>query len=169
VRLTTITSALILVLAFGPAARTAPAPTEEQLAKAKLEILRKKLPETLTDGVNKSERWSMKYEATVQSLRLIGPTEAKLTVRLEALSRDQNGTLEKAPASDEILVIYLTYYDGAWTTRRFDGTWNELEATFVAGGPGGGGGGRPAARGTRNNRAAKFLLTAIDEVTEKKD
>jgi hypothetical protein len=167
VRLTTITSALILVLAFGPAARTAPAPTEEQLAKAKLDTLKKKLPETLTDAVNKSERWSMKYEATVQSLRLIGPTEAKLTVRLEAFSRDQNGTLEKAPVSDEILVIYLTFYDGAWTTRRFDGTWNE-ESPFAAGAPGAGGGRGPA-RGTRNNRAAKFLLTAIDEVTEKKD
>lgn len=167
-RLTTIASAVILVLAFGSAARTAPAPTEEQLAKAKLETLKKKLPETLTDAVNKSERWSMKYEATVQSLRLIGPTEAKLTVRLEALSRDQNGTLEKAPASDEILVIYLTFYDGAWTTRRFDGTWNDVDVAFAAGGPAGGGGRGPV-RLIRNNRAAKFLLTAIDEVTEKKD
>jgi hypothetical protein len=167
VRITTITCALILILAFGSSARTAPAPTEEQLAKAKLETLKKKLPETLTDGVNKSERWSMKYEATVQSLRLIGPSEAKLTVRLEALSSDQTGTVEKVPASDEVLVIYLTFYDGAWTTRRFEGTWNDADSPFAAGGPGGGG--RPATRNTRNNRAAKFLLTAIDVVTEKKD
>jgi hypothetical protein len=167
VRITTTILALILVTAFAPFARTAPAQTEEQLAKAKLETLKKKLPETLTDGVNKSERWSMKYEATVQSLRLIGPTEAKLTVRLEASSRDQNGTLEKAPASDEVLVIYLTFYDGAWTTRRFEGTWNELDTVFAAGGPGGRGAVNP--RGNRNNRAAKFLLAAIDDLTEKKD
>jgi hypothetical protein len=169
VRTTTITFTLILVLAFTPFARTAPAPTEEQLAKAKLETLKKKLPETLTDGVNKSERWSMKYEATVQSLRLIGPTEAKLTVRLEAFARDQNGTLEKAPPSDEILVIYLTFYDGAWTTRRFEGTWNELDTAFAAGGGPGGGRGVANPRGNRNNRAAKFLLAAIDDLTEKKD
>jgi hypothetical protein len=169
VRLTTTTSAVVLVLACCSPAKTAPAPTEEQLAKAKLEPLKKKLPEVLTDAVNKSERWSMKYEATVQSLRLVGPTEAKLTVRLEALSSDRNGTVEKVPTSDEILVIYLTFYDGAWTTRRFDGTWNDSEPAGFGGGAGPGGGGRPAARNTRNNRATKFLLAAIDETTEKKE
>ena len=76
-RLTTITIALIAVLSFDSAARTAPATTEEQLAKAKLETLKKRLPEVLTESVNKSDRWLMKYEATVQSLRLVGPTEAQ--------------------------------------------------------------------------------------------
>jgi hypothetical protein len=106
----------------------------------------------------------------MESLRLVGPTEAKLTVRLEALSSDRTGAVEKVPTSDEVLVIYLTFYDGAWTTRRFDGTWNDAEIVLggVAG-PGAGpgpGGGRVAARGTRNTRAAKFLLAAIDKVTE---
>jgi hypothetical protein len=170
-RITTITVALILISAFGTAARTAPATTEEQLAKAKLEPLRKRLPEVLTESVNKSDRWLMKYEATVESLRLVGPTEAKLTVRLEALSSDRTGAVEKVPISDEVLVIYLTFYDGAWTTRRFDGTWNDAEVVLggVAGpgaGPGAGPAGRIAARGTRNTRAAKFLLAAIDKVTE---
>jgi hypothetical protein len=158
-------TALICILACA-AAPAAPAPTDEQLAKAKLEPLRKKLPEVLAEAVNKSERWSMKFEATVQSLRQIGPAEAKLTIRLEALAGDGNGTLEKVPTSDEVLVIYLTYYDGVWTTRRFDGTWNDLE---IGGGAGPGGGGRIMARGARNNRAAKFLLAAIDEATEKKE
>jgi hypothetical protein len=162
------TAAVVLVCVCGVPIHAAPEANEGRLAKDRLEALKKRLPDLLVDSINKSDRWAMKYEATVQSLRLIGPAEAKLTIRLEALSSERTGTLEKVPASDEVLVIFLSYYDGNWTTKRFEATWVDSDPVVVAGGIGGGpgaGGGRISPRSSmlRNNRGARFLLAAIDE------
>ena len=163
---------LVLVCVCGGPLRAAPEANETRVAKDRLDVLKKRLPDLLVDSINKSERWAMKYEATVQSLRMIGPAEAKLTIRLEALSAEHTGTLEKVPTSDEVLVIFLSYYDGNWTTKRFEATWIDSDPVVVAGGFGGGpgaGGGRVAPRSSmlRNNRGARFLLAAIDEAGDR--
>ena len=47
------------------------------------------------------------------------------------------------PERDEILVIYLHYYGGSWTSSRFEGTWPTKK--------------------DYNKKAARFLMLAIDE------
>ena len=142
----------------GRCVSAAPAPNEEAAAKSRLESLRKKLPSVLEEAVNKSEKWTRQFEASVQSFLMIGPTEAKLTIKLSAISN--TGT--KDTQHDEVIVIYLSCYDATWTTRRFEATWADPD--FAAGrGPAAGGG----VRGNTNSRAARFLMAAIDEATEK--
>jgi hypothetical protein len=143
--------ALLLSLGWSPVGRPAPAPNEEQRAKEKLDSLKKKLPDIVTDAVNKSQRWASKFEGSVDSLRQVGPAEAKLTVRLDALGQDPTGTIGKNPYYDEIAVIYLSYYDGAWTTRHYEGSWSQ-----VVGG-----------QANPNHKGVRFLMAAIDRVSEK--
>jgi hypothetical protein len=139
--------------------QAAPAPSEEIAAKSRLESLRKKLPAVLEEAVNKSDKWTRQFEASVQSLRMIGPTEAKLTIKLSAITN--TGT--KDTQHDEVIMIYLSCYDATWTTRRFEATWGDPD--FAAGrGPAAGGGG---VRGNTNSRGTRFLMAAIDEATEK--
>lgn len=149
---------LALALLICHRVESAPAPNDEIAAKSRLETLRKKLPGVLEESVNKSDKWTRQFEATVQSLRMIGPNEAKLTIKLSAISN--TGT--KDTQHDEVVVVYLSCYDATWTTRRFEASWNELDPAI---GRGGGGG----IRGNGNGRGVRFLMAAIDEVTEKEE
>jgi hypothetical protein len=151
-------AALFLSLLLCIRGDTAPSPNEELTAKTKLESLRKKVPDVLEEEVNKSDKWIRQYEASVQTMRMIGPGEAKLTVRLKAV----NTTGVKDGSHDEVVVVYLSYYAGTWTTRRFESTWSDPD--FVGGGGGGRGG---APRSTGNSRGVRFLMAALDEVAEK--
>jgi hypothetical protein len=45
--------------------------------------------------------------------------------------------------------IHLSYYDGAWTTQRYEGTWTD------------------DANPKDNSRGAKFLMAALDELAAK--
>jgi hypothetical protein len=142
--------AIALILSFGLPGEAAPTPSEEQPAKAKLEALKKKLPDCLKEYIDncdvENHRWECIYKTSVPTLRMTGPAEAKLTVRLEAFRNIGVKGVVKRPNEDAVLVIYLTYYDGVWTTRRFDGTWSE---------------------GHFNTIGTKFLMSAIDELNEK--
>ena len=51
------------------------------------------------------------------------------------------------PKTDQLLTIYLRFHDGLWTTTRFESTWE--------------------GRSSFNDRAARFLMLAIDEAAEK--
>jgi hypothetical protein len=51
------------------------------------------------------------------------------------------------PKTDQLLTIYLRYHDGLWTTTRFESTWE--------------------GRSSFNDRAARFLMLAIDESASK--
>jgi hypothetical protein len=159
VRIHAAFATLALILLVCIRGESAPAPSDELAAKSKLETVRKKLPAVVEETVNKSERWTRQFEASIQSLRMIGPAEAKLTVRLSAV----NNTGVKDTSRDEVLVIYFSYYDGTWTTRRFEATWAETDPAFGGGGRAGGGG----VRGNGNSRAMRFLMAAIDEASEK--
>jgi hypothetical protein len=152
-------AALGLALLVCHRIESAPAPADEIAAKSRLETLRKKLPSVLEESVNKSDKWTRQFEASVQSLRMIGPNEAKLTIKLSAISN--TGT--KDIQHDEVVVVYLSCYDATWTTRRFEATWAELDPVGGRGGAGGG------VRGNGNSRGARFLMAAIDEVTEKEE
>jgi hypothetical protein len=149
---------LALALLICPRLESAPAPADEIAAKSRLETLRKKLPGVLEESVNKSDKWTRQFEASLQSLRMIGPNEAKLTIKLSAISN--TGT--KDTQHDEVVVVYLSCYDATWTTRRFEASWNELDPAV---GRGGGGG----IRGNGNGRGVRFLMAAIDEATEKEE
>jgi hypothetical protein len=151
---------LALVLLLSQQVQAAPAPNDEIAAKSRLESLRKKLPAVLEEAVNKSDKWTRQFEATVQSLRMIGPNEAKLTVKLSAI----NNTGTKDTLHDEVVVIYFTCYDATWTTRRFEATWAELDPAGPRGAAAGGG-----VRGSANSRGVRFLMAAIDEATEKEE
>jgi hypothetical protein len=152
--------AVALALVCGSQLKAAPAPSEEIAAKSRLESLRKKLPGVLEEAVNKSDKWTRQFEASVQSLRMIGPAEAKLTIKLSAVSN--TGT--KDTQHDEVVVVYLSCFDATWTTRRFEATWTDPD--FAPGrGPAGGAG----VRGNGNSRGARFLMAAIDEATEKEE
>jgi hypothetical protein len=137
--------ALAIVLTFCLRGSTAPAPSEEQTAKAKLEALEKKLPDFLVENIDKSERWIFRYKSSVRFLRPTGPASAKLAVRLERIEEDG----VKSSRFEEALVIHLTYHDGLWTTQRFEGTWTD----------------DPEYK--NNNRGAKFLMVALDELAAK--
>jgi len=141
--------ALAIVLSFCLRAWAAPAPSDEQTAKAKLEALEKKLPEFLAENIDKSNHWVLGYKGSVRFMRMTGPATAKLAVRLELVVNDRNGGSVQAGTQDEALVIYLTYHDGLWTTQRFEGTWTD----------------DPEYK--NNSRGAKFLMVALDELAAK--
>jgi hypothetical protein len=141
--------ALAIVLSICLSGWAAPAPSDEQTAKAKLEALEKKLPDLLTENVDQSEYWANPYKGSVRAVRMTGPTSAKLTVRLEHFAKNENGGVVKAPRLDEVLVIYMSYYDGVWTTQRYEGTWTD--DTYLK----------------ANSRGVKFLMAALDEMAAK--
>jgi hypothetical protein len=78
-------AAAALALALLPA----PAPphrSEEEQARDALDALQQNLPAAVSEWVGKEGLWDLKYKGSVKSLRVTGPVEAKLTVRLEAFT-----------------------------------------------------------------------------------
>jgi hypothetical protein len=142
-----VTAAATLALALLPAPAPPPRPEEEQAREA-LDALKQKLPAAVSEWVGKEGLWDLKYKGSVKSLRLTGPVEAKLTVRLEAFTFDPRVQGDvKAPQCDELLVVRLKCYQGVWTATGFEGTWTDSHKG--------------------NDRGAKFLMAAIDELGEK--
>jgi hypothetical protein len=137
---------LAIVLTFCLRGGTAPAPSEELTAKARLLALEKKLPEFFTETVDKTwlpSRYeaSVQYKTSVRYVRMTGPTSARIAVRLEGFVNN----ISKSNL-DDVLVIHLSYYDGVWTTQQYEGTITDDRY---------------------NNRRAKFLLVALDELAAK--
>jgi hypothetical protein len=136
--MTRMTTSLLTLALLVPTVSAAPAP---DVAKEKLEALKKKLSEVV-------EKWGrdnaviVRRSAEQAELRLarqVSPIEAKVTVLL-------NGSGEPP----EPLTIYLRYYDGSWTSTRFEGRRKDAVPTdddAVA--------------------AIRRLMLAIDELGEK--
>lgn len=123
---TTLSSflALLLLLSLSVEAPSAPAPDEIETAKAKLAALKKKLPDVLNECLDNGTLWPRKFKGKVGTLRMIGRDEAKLTIRLDAIPVDNvpdppAGVARRVVQNpNEVVFIYLKYFDGMWTTYR---------------------------------------------------
>jgi hypothetical protein len=141
VRKVSFLAVLVALLALFGGLGAAPAPDPDPLAKEKLEVLRKRLPRVVSDWVGNSDRYGLVDQETmmVKTMRRISDSESRIT--FEVRVRDEK--LAKIELHSELLTIYLRYYDGFWTTNRFEATWE--------------------ANKTRLNKSARFLMEAIDE------
>ena len=125
------------LLALALCASAAPA-ADERKAQETFEALKKRLPGVVTEWAKKSGRWDPKREPTVELVRRVAADEAKLVIVFKGL----DGMGKPDPLFDDIVTIYLRYFDGAWTTRRYDSSWT------------------PTVYG---NKAVRFLMLAIDK------
>jgi hypothetical protein len=119
-----------------------PEGAEAVLAVRKLQELKKQLPTLITTWVKKrwgEERAGGTCRGELRAVRQTSLDRAKVSVWLSVL--DKKG--KPVPERDEILVIYLHYYGGSWTSSRFEGTWPTKK--------------------DYNKKAARFLMMAIDE------
>jgi hypothetical protein len=106
--------ALLLAVSSLPAA---PAPEPGREAKQKLEDLKKRLPDAVAAWAR--ERWYDTSRVEVRLARLVGPAEAKVT--LVSLATDPRG--QRQPNQDEVITVFLRYYDGSWSPTRFEASW----------------------------------------------
>jgi len=121
----------------------APAPDADRQPRKTLETLKKKLPQVVT-GVVKSDAWFLgSNECKVKLVRRIAADEAKIILVLEG----NDGDGKHLVRDDDYLVIHLRYFDGAWTTIRFEGSFHP-DHVYI-------------------KRAAHALMLAIDQLGEK--
>jgi hypothetical protein len=112
-------------------------------AREAFEALKKRLPTVVAAWTKETfgER-TTEYACEVRSARRIGPTEAKLTLTVTCAPGG------KRPARVAfVLVIFLRYYDGSWTTTRYEP--------------------RLTTNGLEGARDVLLLMLAIDESKEK--
>jgi hypothetical protein len=107
--------ALSASLLAGSTGRAAPAPDMDRPAREAFEALKKRLPTAVAAWTKETfgER-TTEYACEVRSARRIGPAEAKLTL---TVTYAPGG---KRPRVDHLHVIFLRYYDGSWTTTRYE-------------------------------------------------
>jgi hypothetical protein len=125
------------LLALALFASAAPA-ADDPKARETFAALKKRLPGVVTEWAKKSGRWDPKREANVELVRRIKADEAKVVIVFKGL----DGMGKPDPLFDDIVTIYLRYFDGAWTTTRYDSSWTP---TVYA------------------NKAVRFLMLAIDK------
>lgn len=122
----------------------APAPDS---SKQKLAALKKKLPDLVGDWLKK-EKFTIPPGGTCKSelrvLRRLGANRAKAVILFTAF--EKKGA--RAESWDLLLTVFLSYYDGCWTTETFDASCRSLESKQL----------RPY---------FAFLMMAIDEAAEK--
>jgi hypothetical protein len=110
-----------LLLCFTLEVQSAPAPDEVESAKSKLAALKKKLPELVKECLDNGTFWPVKFKGKISCLRLIGPNEAKLTIRPEAIDTPGIGAGEGPgirSGQNQVVFVYLKFFDGAWTTYQ---------------------------------------------------
>jgi hypothetical protein len=104
----------------------APAPDERREEQGKLDALGNELPGLVASGA--TERFGLNpnppfaFHAQVKYLRRVAEHRAKATV---VLDYSEPG---KPPQSSMILSVRLQYFEGAWSTIDYDGTWNAFGA-----------------------------------------
>jgi len=147
------TLSVLGLLVFAGAGQVAPAPApapaqDESLLK--LEKLKKKLPDLLTEWKqSKRLHTNNDYDFTCEPrlVRRLSPTEAKVAIVIQPFRmRDAR----RDPSNEQILTIYLQFFDGVWTTTKFEAVWNGYFCGEREG-----------------NSFARFLMLAIDESAEK--
>ncbi|HEY7427088.1 MAG TPA: hypothetical protein VH682_22830 [Gemmataceae bacterium] len=141
-RATLVCLAVMLIV---PHIEAAPVPDPGRVGKAKLEELKKKLPDIFGEW-KKVRAWRKNGsypEPELRVLRRIGPERAKAVLLFPHFGSTGN----RVPRHDMLLTIFLCYQDGYWTTERFE--------TF----------GAESHSYERSDFA--FLMLAIDEAAEK--
>ena len=127
----------LALLALALCASAAPA-ADDRKAQETFEALKKRLPGVVTEWAKKSGRWDPKREAAVELMRRVAADEAKVVIVFKGL----DGMGKPDPLFDDVVTVYLRYYDGEWTSTRYDSSWT------------------PTVSG---NKAVRFLMLAIDK------
>jgi hypothetical protein len=133
-KLTTGSTALfssLLLLGLSLEVQSAPAPDEVESAKSKLAAMKRKLPELVKEGLRDEKIWPVKFKGRISSLRLISPTEAKLTIRFDYVAPETTDTpapgagggfggpgIRGIQTTNQVVFIYLKFFDGTWTTYQ---------------------------------------------------
>jgi len=139
----------LALLIVAPSLDAVPAPDPARLPKQRLEALKKKLPDVVGEWLKKEDsgwpddRWT--HKPKVRVLHRVAAEQAKAVILFEAY--DAKGKLHRE--LDALLTVFLTYYDGIWTTDKFEVVVRN---------------GNDA--GTLRTGFA-FLMAAIDEAAEK--
>jgi len=126
--------ALLTLALFAPAAPAA----DDTKARETFAALKQRLPGVVTEWAKKSGRWDPKREAVVELVRRVAADEAKVVIVFKGL----DGMGKPDPLFDDVVTVYLRYYDGEWTSTRYDSSWT------------------PTVSG---NKAVRFLMLAIDK------
>ena len=129
-----IAPALLALALFASSAVAA----DDTKARETFEALKRRLPGVVTEWATKSGRWDPKREGKVELARRVAADEAKVVIVFKGL----DGMGKPDPLYDDVVTIYLRYFDGAWTTTRYDTSWT------------------PTVYG---NKAVRFLMLAIDK------
>lgn len=108
-QLTVPAIALFLGMYLNWVGSAAPAPKPESTARKKLENLKKTVLPLVARFLKKDPDDFMEPE--VKLARLIAPAKAKITFRFKEIMHGK-----RDPVSDVLLSVYLSYYDGRWTT-----------------------------------------------------
>jgi hypothetical protein len=134
----------VVCAGLGFAGRTAPIPETERDAREKLEALKKRLPK-LIETFRAKAGTEDSYTPDVPVFRRLGPTEAKLTI---AFRFRYSNTGQADPDYDELLTIFLRFYDGAWITTGMQASWPPVGNGWAA----------------HPTRVAHYLMQDIDKV-----
>jgi hypothetical protein len=95
---------------------------EEDGAKTQLDVLKKKLPGIMAAWLKDRSYLDKNYQAKLRVARRTSPTTAKVTFFLEYHDPKQ----PDARKSDELVSIFLSFCDGAWTATSVKATCDLL-------------------------------------------
>jgi hypothetical protein len=129
----------LALLAAGAAGQAAPVADEERLARESLGALKKKLPGVVAAW---AKRRLPEYKPEVRIVRWVGDRDVKVRILL-----NYDDGRNRFPGEDQVLTVLLHYHAGYWGAEVVQPSWPPKEDQL--------------------NRAAHFLLLAIDEAAEK--
>jgi hypothetical protein len=129
----------LALLAAGAAGRAAPVADEERLAREGLDALKKKLPATVAAW---AKQRLPEYKPEVRVVRWAGDRDVKVRILLR-----YDNARNRLASEDHVLSVLLHYHGGRWGAEVAEPSWPSREEQL--------------------NRAAHFLLLAIDEAAEK--
>lgn len=112
-QLTALAAVLCLGMFVILARSAAPVPQRDSGAKRKFETLKKKLLPVVARWLKDEGAYGDRggVEPEVRLARLIAPAKAKITFRFKVTLDG-----ERLPEDDYFISVYLSYYDGHWTT-----------------------------------------------------
>jgi hypothetical protein len=116
---TTLVGLALLIVA--PSLDAVPAPDPARLPKQRLEALKKKLPDVVGEWLKKEHSGFrpdqvLPHKPKVRVLHLVAAERARAVILFEAYDAKGNPHREL----DALLTVFLTYYDGIWTTDKFE-------------------------------------------------
>jgi hypothetical protein len=129
----------LALLAAAAAGQAAPVADEDRLAREGLEALKKKLPGTLAAW---AKQHLPEYKPEVRVVRWASDRAVKLRILLR-----YDNDRKRVASEDHVLTVLLQFHAGRWGAEVAEPSWPPKEEQL--------------------NKAAHFLLLAIDEATEK--